>query len=255
MNIHSELHKSLSHSFLRYGIIILAVIGGIFFYKDRTGYTTVTKVTTIQNCRVTTSEAQEPFRTNKTYFLSVFTREEETTDEEDTVSEEHDNNKNTLSVKSVQNETLIFECVAPQAFVKHFVNYDNDFLTIYRAEDGKEFPVYTADADETEAEREYRKIRVPYIWYTLYIVGAALGIFCLYHSIRLAKVAANYKNENYEFIPDPMSSAGEKGAMAMLKYAKDISADKSSNAEVLSSFLNKDVNDIYRYDRTWRDRR
>lgn len=243
MNIHSELHRKLSHSFLRYGIIILAVVGGIFFYKDHNGYNDVAKVRTIKNCRVTTSSTKEPFMTKNTYYLSIYTHDEVPTDTEEADGEKNDD-KTMLSVWDLSNEEPIFQCTTSQAHFKHFVNYDAEEITIFKSEDGKEFPVYAANADEAEAEREFRHIKPPYGWYALYIIGGVLGIICLYNSIRLAKVAANYRNENYEFSPDPMCTAGERGAFAMMDLARQRSADKTSNADLLTSFLSKDANDF-----------
>lgn len=243
MNIHSELHRKLSHSFLRYGIIILAVVGGIFFYKDHNGYNDVAKVRTIKNCRVTTVGTQEPFMSKKIYYLNFYTHDEVPTDEEIT-SGEDSRDKTALSVRNISNDKLIFECTAPWAHAKHFINSDAEEITIFKSEDGREFPVYAENADEAEAEREFRHIKPPYGWYTLYIIGGVLGIICLYNSIRLAKVAANYRNKDYEFSPDPMCTAGERGAFAMMDLARQRSADKTSNADLLTSFLSKDANDF-----------
>ena len=241
MKATSELHRNMSNSFFRYGLLLLIAAIGTFFYKDHFGYTKVTLVGTYKDCRVYTSATSPEFSTKNGYYVNAGP-EDFTKIEIDTEKFHTDENYDiyTDSVFQMHSDEVIYSGSVSWSHVKHFFNYTGSELTVYKTEDGKDFPVYRVDADEKEAEREFRKIRTPVAWYSFYVIASVIGLFCLFNAYRLAKVAANYENEDYTYVPEHVHYGSPEEAMAMMAIARENTKDKNMDAKKAADLLNKD---------------
>ena len=224
MNNKSELHRSMGMSFFRIAVVFLLLAGGSFAYKNHTGYTKVEKVGTIRNCDIKIWSEQVPFNTKMAYYLSAVNRGDEYIDLDiDKMYNDEDYDIYEDSIKVSDADKVVFQGEISYSYSHYFAGYREHSLTIYKTAEGKEFPVYKIDCDEKEAEREYRKLDPPGRWYWAYGISGAIGLMCLFYSISLFKVAANYANENYEFRPQFYDTST---ASAMLDFKRTKSIDR-----------------------------
>ncbi|MBQ8965303.1 hypothetical protein [Ruminococcus sp.] len=262
MKATSELHRNMSNSFFKFGLLLLIAAIGTFFYKDHFGYTKVTLVGTYKDCRVYTSSKSPEFSTKNVYYVNAVP-EDFTKIEIDMERFHTDENYDiyTDSVFRIHSDKVIYSGSVSWSHLKHFFNYKSNELTVYKTEDGKDFPVYHVNADEKEAEREFRKIRAPLAWYCFYAIAGTLGLFCLFNAYRLAKVAANYENKDYTYVPENFHYCSPEEAMAMMAIARENIKDKNMDAKKAADLLNNDFSyysadhrsERYGRRRRWRD--
>ena len=229
----TELHNNMSRSFAIISLILYALTLCTFIYKNKTGYTSVSKEKTYTNCRVETAGEESPFGVDNIYYIRAYER----TDSDDTAEDQDGDDKG----------KLLYESKVSWSHLEHFLDYKDKELTVYKTASGRTFPVYMVNADAKEAELEYRKISSPTIWYVLYFIGAMLGTVCLINSRRLAKVAANYKNESYTFVPEVSTKYTDNRAAAFYNEISRsaIRKDPDEPRTTLNSTVTQFENEVF----------
>ena len=234
----NNINRGMSRSFLKTGIVCLAAAAGIFTYKNFTGYTKVTKVATYNNCKVVTWAETNTVNGGNLYYVEAIKLNRDRAEIDfDRFYNDAGYDVYNDSISKDDTETVLFQGSVSWTHLKHFINYSDNKLTVYKTDKGKEFPVYDVDCDAREAEREYRRIDRPVRWYTLYAVLSVLGIFCLVNYYKQAKVARNFENENYQFVPQKGYETLE-GGIASLNIEREKMYDKNLQAYELSRFNN-----------------
>lgn len=219
MEIGSELHKTMALSFLRTGLVLVALAIGLLIYKNTNGYTKVEKIATYNNCKIKIWWEDNPFGNKRSYYLSALSKGNESIEiDVDRLNndEEYDVYNDSIVVNDI--DEVLYQKAISLSYSRNFINYKDDRLTVYKTAAGKDFPVYKTDCDAVEAEREYRKLDPPIKWYWVYGLVGGAGFLCLIYATMLGKTAANYANDDYRFVPDRGYEDYET-AMAML-YSK-----------------------------------
>ncbi len=240
MNEAAKLNSGFAVRYLSTGaaFIIMAVL--LFVYKNYTGYSDVEFYRTVYNCTVETRT--ETVRTYSTrhrryttyYYVKVINEEE--------------NLKITTS--------------GSKEYYRHFLLMDqreNNTVTFYKDKYGKAFPVYQINCNEKEAERIYRQINPPIMWYMLFGILAMIGAVFVIIGLGSNRVAARYMNKNdpYNFKrrTDRTSSQMSAELDELIKnknsvYNSEDSGEKLTQAqkqELLDEFDELAKQDKYKY--------
>lgn len=231
----NNINRGMSRSFFKFGIVILLIAAGLFTYKNFSGYTKVTKVTTYENCKVSTWAGYNTISGGNEYHIKAVKveRTKASVDIDRLYNdEEYDVYNDSASVEKATK--VLYDGTVSWSHTKHFLNYDQNRLTVYKTDKGREFPVYVVNCDEKEAEREFRRIDPPTRWYILYGILTVIGVLCFINAFRQAKVAKNFENENYQFVPQKGFESFER-SVASLEVKRMDSYDR--NQEFLDANL------------------
>lgn len=238
MKTTNNINRGMSRSFFKIGIVLLLTAAGIFTFKYFNGYTKVTKVTTYENCKVSTWAGYNNINGGNEYHVKAVKIERTKANVNiDRLynDEEYDVYNDSASVEKATK--VLYDGTVSWSHTKHFLNYDQNRLTVYKTDKGREFPVYVVNCDEKEAEREFRRIDPPTGWYIFYGILTVLGALCFINAFKQAKVAGNFENENYQFVPQKGYDSLETG-MASLYMEKEKMYEKNQDAYEAGQILN-----------------
>ena len=231
MNTSYQVNRELSRSFGKFGMIVLAITLVMFIVKSFTGYYSVTKGETYDNCVVRTSE--EVYHSSRggtsiTYYVTVIQNVDDNSDfdfskiyEE---GEEYDiNSAYDLKDKSEKSDTkVLFNCAVPKEYYKLFVYNKSSKVTFYNTSFGRTYPVSTNTCGNKQAQREYTKLDPPVFWYGFYFVGLLVGLFSLRLFIGSKKTSENYDGSKvYEPPVSFEDSEDALEAMAVMRIRQD----------------------------------
>lgn len=156
MNKTYNINQGLSRSFLRAGIVIIIVVLALLVMNTIRGYGRVHKLRTLDNCKVYTSvETAGELISHPSWKLKIV--------QQNTDTEEWE---------------TVFESYVRHGFYQGFEEYDLSDVTFYETGWGQIFPVCRLNCSDKEAEREYRKMNPPILWYFFYWMGFVSGVIC-----------------------------------------------------------------------------
>ncbi|MBR1864680.1 MAG: hypothetical protein IJ806_11405 [Ruminococcus sp.] len=170
MNEAERINRQFSKSFLRNGIIILTALLLLFVYKSVKGYEKVTEFKTVAGCSIKTE-------------IKVIHN-----------SKGRDSNVYYVTVDCPQ-ESLHFKASVTKSYFRAFQNYRADYVSFFKNENGQYFPTYRLNCSLHEAEREYRAIEEPILWYILYGVILVIGLINVSVGLSARRTKQNYTGE------------------------------------------------------------
>ena len=202
MNAAEEVNQSLNRSLFKAGVVIIAITVVIFLVKSVFGYTNVTKVDTFNDCKVHvfTEEIRSVRVTRgKMYFIQIDHKENKELDVDfGKIYEDPENYnvfKETEKTDSNNNEYVtIYSGSIPYWVYRKFRDYNSGKVTFYKTSWGRAFPVYNPSCGKAEAERVYRRLDPPVLWYILYIIGFGIGFSLIKGAKKSKRAADNYSD-------------------------------------------------------------
>lgn len=170
MNEVYDINKNIGRSFLKTGIVILSVTLALFVVNSIKGYTKVSMLKTIDNCTVRTHYTHANGVSN--YYTEVRQFDEDS-----------------------KGWKTVYDGNVGYFYYARMKRYTSSRITLYETSWGEKFPVFKVDCNKWEAERAYRKLRPPIIWYAVYGIGLAAGFSFCWMGRAGKKSADNYKDK------------------------------------------------------------
>lgn len=179
MNEAAKINVDISVSLIAIGITLLLCCLGVWSYKNVTGYTEVKFYKNVDKCGVSTEKIFRSRRTSRhrhsrySYYVTVITEDED-------ISFAHQNCR--------------------KEYYDGFQRYLGQTvpLTFYETKEGRIFPVYIYGCDAKTAEKIYRELDRPTMWYLYYEASLLLGL-----SLISAGIKAKRTGERYMKSPAP----------------------------------------------------
>lgn len=228
MNEAQRINNDIGRSNTRAGLIVLGIVLVVFLYNSLTGYVKVTKDDTYDNCTVNTWHEQHRNSKGGTYNVYYMRIYQEVSKHDVFDFSELYKNEDKLSediydqAQTIEENELFYGRV-PYLYYSKFNDYNSNKVTMFKTDWGRSFPVYKQNCSAAEAEREYRRLDPPTLWYTAYGAGILLGLILLSCGKNAKRTANNYSdNVLYEKKPDNVATTEDAlAAMATMRIRRE----------------------------------